>query len=91
EVLGVMHGSLIYDGDILGRRSVFHKFAPECGSHEDCVVCRYVEKPEQKLRRIKQIMTGLGGRALDNVPLSLNIRRWFSEQKRSFMGTQRQT
>lgn len=58
EVLGVMHGSLIYDGDILGLRSVLHKFAPEGGSHEDWVVCRYVEKPFQHLRRINQIMTG---------------------------------
>lgn len=91
EVLGVMHGSLIYDGDILGLRSVLHKFAPEGGSHEDWVVCRYVEKPFQHLRRINQIMTGLDGKTLDNVPLSLNIRSWFSEQKLSFMGTQRQT
>ncbi|MCU2364526.1 hypothetical protein N8Q21_25775, partial [Enterobacter hormaechei subsp. xiangfangensis] len=76
---------------ILGLRSVLHKFAPEGGSHEDWVVCRYVEKPFQHLRRINQIMTDLDGKTLDNVPLSLNIRSWFSEQKLSFMGTQRQT
>ncbi|MEY8863900.1 hypothetical protein AB9K28_03175 [Enterobacter asburiae] len=42
-------------------------------------------------RRINQIATqAWTGKTLDNVPLSLNIRSWFSEQQPSFMGTQRQ-
>lgn len=75
EVLGVMHGSLIYDGDILGLRSVLHKFAPKVEmARLGCLsLC------SQHLR-INQIMTGLTEDA-GHTSLSLNIRSWFSEQK----------
>ena len=91
EALGILHGSLIYDGEILGLRSVLQKFAPEGGRHEDWVVGRYVEKPFLHLRKINQLLTGLSEEELDTLPVSINIREWQANRKLSFMSTQRQT
>mgnify|MGYP004569068519 CR=1 FL=1 len=91
EALGVMHGSLIYDGDVIGLKSILQKFAPEGGQHEDWVVCRYIEKPFLHLRRVNQILTGLPYDELDLLPVSLNIRSWMARRKITFMAAQRQS
>lgn len=91
EVLGILHGSLIYDGDVLGLKSVLLKFAPEGGKHEDWVVCRYIEKPFLHLRRVNQILTGLSYDELDHLPVSLNMRTWIARRNLKFMSTQRQS
>lgn len=91
EALGVMHGSLIYDGDVIGLKSVLQKFAPEGGRNEDWVVCRYIEKPFLHLRRVNHILTGLPYDELDLLPVSLNIRTWIARRKITFMPTQRQS